>query len=85
MRRMCVCLATAAALLAASCQQQQERPETTAYRRAAEQLRRDNQQIADRAQVTSSMLNVTTFALVITGCGLGGALFVLRWTSRRRR
>ena len=82
MRRTCVCMAILTALLTGC--QQQERPETTAYRKAVENLRVENRQLQQQADVASKMLNVTTVALVITGCGLGVSLFVLRWTHRRR-
>ena len=70
-----VCMAAAILLLVAGCRQQ-ERPETTAYRKAAEQLYTENTTLRHQA-------NITTIALVITGCGLGASLFVLARTKRR--
>lgn len=61
-----------------------ESPETTAYRTAVEQLQGEVRQLQHQAGTSSAILNITTIALVITGCSLGVALFVLRGTARRR-
>ena len=77
------CLAVLVAILVAGCTPQ-ERPEATAYRKQVENLRIQNRELQQQADVSARMLNITTVALAITGCGLGISLFVLRWTHRGR-
>jgi hypothetical protein len=77
------CVLLLLALLTAGCEQQ-ERPETTAYRKQVETLRIQNSELQQKLDVSARVLNVTTVALVTTGCGLAVTLFALVVTRRRR-
>jgi len=79
-------------LAAAGCSRHEEPPETAAYRRVAARLQTENQQLRQEVNAASQevnqasqVLSITSTALVVVGCGLAASLFVIRWTSRRRR
>ena len=70
------------ALITTGCRDR-ERPETAAYRREAEHTQILNNHLRNETRSVGAMLHITGMVLVITGCGLGAALFVLKRTTRR--